>query len=337
MHLDEKITVIIPVYNVEQFLARCIDSIRNQSYKNLEILLIDDGSTDKSAKICDEYAEIDERIRVIHQENKGIASVRNLGVSQATGNYIFWIDSDDYVSGEIIFVLYSNLKRYHADMSICEFKKGNEIDYVFSQNNTDTCIEFTAQYAHEMLYKNNHTAFVIAASWAKLIKKELYEGLVYPEGKLFEDIYMSHYLIQRCSKIIYIDKVLYYYYQWPDSILGKTLRIEKLDYLDAFKDRISFYQNLNNAKLLEMARIQYLHSLIWEYSRVKNILHNKELMKKIKREYRQCYKLGIENKAVPNETQGYMLFFYLSPALREFMDKVQGKILRWIKNETAVG
>lgn len=331
MSSDEKlITVIIPVYNVERFLSRCIDSVLSQSYKNLEILLIDDGSTDGSSEICDHYAERDYRIKVIHQKNQGIAAVRNVGVLKATGEYLFWLDSDDYVSEEIIYKLYNNLEKHHAEMSICNFAKGMESEYTFQSKKNAECIEFDAKYGQEMIYKDDHYAFIMAASWAKLIKKELYDGLKYPEGKLFEDIYMSHHLIQRCSKIVYTDEILYYYFQWPESILGKTLRIEKLDYLDAFEDRILFYEKMNDFKLVELARVQYLHALIWEYSRAKNILHNPKMVAKIKKAYRKYYRFGLKNTEIPNETVGYMFAFYISPELREFMDKIQSKVSRWI-------
>ena len=325
----ELISVIIPIYNVEKYLNQCIESILLQTYKNIEIILIDDGSTDGSGKICDRFAKKDERINVIHQKNQGIAKVRNRGVKEAKGEYIFWIDSDDYVNENIIEVLYQNTVQQKADISICNYIAGPERQYCFRQDEREVSIEtFDCKRGLELIYKNHHYSFIMAASWAKLIKRTLYDGLSYPEGKIFEDIYMSHKLISKCRKIVYTDKVMYYYYQWPESILGKKLYIEKLDYLGAFEERIHFFHELDLSELQEKARIQYLHALMWEYSRAKDILHDKNMVKHIKKEYRKYYTLGTENKEMEHETKGYMLSFYISPFCLDFLCKVKGKLKR---------
>lgn len=207
------VSVIIPVYNVENNILYCIESVLRQTYKNLEILIIDDGSTDNSYNICKKYANTDNRIKVIHQENHGI--------SLAKGNYIFWIDSDDYIKENIIEKLYENLIKCDADISICDFIKGSETDYIFPDSNNIAVECFDNKRGLELIYKNDHYSFIMAASWAKLIKKDLYNGLQYPDGKIFEDIYMSHHLINKCKKIVFTNEVMYYYYQWPESILGK--------------------------------------------------------------------------------------------------------------------
>lgn len=327
------ISVIIPIYNVERYLYQCIESVLRQSYKNIEIILIDDGSTDESGKICDEFSKKDERIIVIHQKNQGIAEVRNRGVREARGEYIFWIDSDDYVSEDIIEELYNNVVQCEADISICNYTQGSERKYHFELDKCEGQMEcFDYKRGLELIYESSHFSFIMAASWAKLIKKSLYEGLNYPSGKIFEDIYMSHKLIRKCQKIVYTDKVMYYYYQWPASILGKKLYIEKLDYLGAFEERIHFFHELNLPELEEKARLQYLHALMWEYSRAKDILHNRMMVKHIKKEYRKYYTFGTENKEVRHETKGYMLGFYISPFCLDFLNKVKGKLKKGLKN-----
>lgn len=215
------VSVIIPVYNVENNISYCIESVLRQTYKNLEILIIDDSSTDNSYNICKKYANNDNRIKVIHQENHGISYVRNFGVKLAKGNYIFWIDSDDYIKENIVEKLYENLIKCDADISICNFIKGSETDYIFPDSNNIAVECFDNKRGLELIYKNDHYSFIMAASWAKHIKKDLYNGLQYPDGKIFEDIYMSHHLINKCKKIVFTNEVMYYYYQWPESILGK--------------------------------------------------------------------------------------------------------------------
>lgn len=328
MHKEELISVIIPIFNVEKYLGACIDSILAQTYTNLEILLIDDGSTDNSGNICDMYANMDERIRVFHQQNQGIASVRNRGVDEAKGVYIFWIDSDDYVSTTIIQELYDLLVKTDADMSICSYVQGSERDYVFKQNSEYRVESFDYKKGLELIYESHKFSFIMAASWAKIIKKSLYEGLRYPDGKIFEDIYMSHRLISKCKRITYTSKEMYYYYQWPESILGKKLYKAKLDYLGAFEERIHFFHELDLPKLEEKAKLQYLHALMWEYSRAKDILHDKNMIKYIKKEYRKYYTLGTENEEVAHETKGYMLSFYISPFCLDFLCKVIEKLKR---------
>lgn len=323
---NELISVIIPIYNVEKYLKHCITSVQIQTYENIEIILIDDGSTDRSSDICDEIAEQDHRIRVIHQKNQGIAQVRNRGVKEARGEYLFWIDSDDYVDKTIIEELYRNLVDNKADMSICNYTQGSERAYQFNEETEKEVEIWDYQKGLKQIYKSHHFSFIMAASWAKLIKKSLYEGVSYPIGKIFEDIYMSHKLISKCKKIVYTDKIMYYYYQWPESILGKKLYIEKLDYLGAFEERIHFFKELHLYEIAEQARIQYLHALMWEYSRAKDILHDKNMVKHIKKEYRKYYTWGTENKQVQHETKRYMLEFYISPFALDLVGKVKGKL-----------
>lgn len=327
MDKKELISVIIPIYNVERYLRQCIDSILSQTYKNLEIILIDDGSTDGSSEICDSYAKKDKRIIVIHQKNHGISYVRNLGIQESTGDYIFWVDSDDYVSETIIEELLENLKETDADMSICEYIQGNDRCFSFDISKSDKIEVWDFQKSLEQIYENSHWAFVMAASWCKLIKKSLYKGLSYPNGKIFEDIYMSHKIISRCHKIVYSNHILYYYYQWPESILGKKLHVSKLDYLGAFEERIHFFEKKGLPQLVEKARVQYLHALTWEYSRAKDILCDQEIVKNIKKQYRKYYVFGIENKEFKHETKGYMLGFYVSPVTIDFLGKVRNKLL----------
>ena len=239
---------------------------------------------------------------------------------------MFWIDSDDYVCETMIEELFHNLITYQADMSICNYIQGSEREYVFQNDSVKPVEVFGYKKGLELIYESHKYSFIMAASWAKIIKKSLYTGLEYPEGKIFEDIYMSHRLISRCEKIVFVDKEMYYYYQWPESILGKKLYKAKLDYLGAFEERIHFYKELGLSELSERARIEYLHALTWEYSRAKDILNDNAMVKDIKKKYREYYRFGTENMKVKHETKGYMLSFYLSPFLTDFAGKVKTKL-----------
>lgn len=324
---NELVSVIIPVYNVQEYLDKCISSVINQTYKNIEIIIIDDGSTDNSLSICKKYSAADKRIKLISKKNSGISATRNLGLKETNGEYIFWVDSDDYVADYAIEELYRNIKKYNCDMSICEFVQGSEKDYSFDKKNSEPLI-FDNVTGLNMIYKNHHFSFVMAASWAKLIKKSLYDGLIYPEGKIFEDIYMSHHLINRCKKIVYLDETMYYYFKWPESILGKKFGIEKFDYLGAFEERIQMFGDLKYFDLKAKATIQYLHALIWEYSRAKDILHNKTLVRFIIHKYRKYYYLGAFNSEAIQETKLFMFLFYISPFLTDLNGKILAKLKR---------
>ena len=185
-----------------------------------------------------------------------------------------------------------------------------------------------ARQALNYIYKNSHYSFIMTASWGKLIKKTYYDSLNYPDGKIFEDIYMSHHLINKCQKIVYTDEVMYYYYKRAESILGKKIYKAKLDYLGAFEERIQFFESLGYDELKEKARMQYLHALIWEFSRAKDILHDSETVKTLVKQYRKYYTLCSMNREIKNETRGYMFSFYISPYLRNFIDKVKCKLIR---------
>lgn len=320
------ISVIIPSYNVEKYIGKCIESVINQTYLEIEIIIINDGSTDNTLSVCQEYALKDKRIKIINQDNKGIAEARNIGIAHANGEYICWIDSDDYMDKNIIKILYSLIKDYSVDLAICDYIKGTDEKYEFKYSKDDRVHLLNREKALAKIYENNHSSFIMNASWAKLIKKQLYTDIKYPSQLLFEDIYMSHKLIARCHSIAYVESPLYYYYQRDTSILGKSFNEKKLHYLIALKERISFFNDLNLKNIEELALKHYLHSLIWEFSRAKDILKNKELVNKIVKEYRKYYRFGIFNEKYKHETKLYMLLFYISPYLTDLIDKMKSKV-----------
>lgn len=194
------ITVIVPVYKTERFLNRCVRSIVCQTYQNLEILLIDDGSPDQCPELCENWAEKDSRIKVIHQTNRGISAARNIGLENASGNYILMVDSDDYLYNRMIEVMYSYLLDENADLAICDFQKGMEESFEFIYNREHWYEVITGEIALYRIYEGNDKALQYIAPWGKLYKKELFDNVKYPEGKIFEDIFVTHQLLYRCKK-----------------------------------------------------------------------------------------------------------------------------------------
>lgn len=332
----ELVTVVVPVYEAERFLDRCVESIVKQTYKNIEVILVDDGSSDNSPNICEQWAERDSRVIVIHQNNSGVSVARNIGLSNANGQYVMMVDSDDYICSTMIERMCEVMKIQNVDMVICDFEKGNKDKYLFEYNQENEIKIMNPEMALKEIYKNDKSALQYVAPWAKLYKKVLFDGIMYPEGKIFEDIYVTHKLILKCQKIGVISQKMIYYYQHSESIMNCRFHVKKLDYLEALKERIEIYQQNNLEELRNIAYDEYLHSLIWEYSRARDILQNKEAIAKIKKSYHDAYVKGYASKRYPKENKFFLRIFDLNPEFIIMYWKITGKIMRKIKNGKTV-
>ncbi|SFN78625.1 Glycosyltransferase involved in cell wall bisynthesis [Pseudobutyrivibrio sp. UC1225] len=234
-----KISVIVPVYNVENYLDRCIESIVNQSYRNLEIILVNDGSTDKSGEICNRLARVDNRIRVIHKENGGLSSARNAGLDSATGDYIAFIDSDDYIHTKMYEILVKVQKDTGADIVSCGyqmFDEGDvpkEIDY-----DNFEFFEYTGTDIYNQLWDRD-TSTVIQCQ--KLFNKDVFSHIRYPEGRIHEDVYVIHRELGKVNKYVFVDIPFYYYMIRNGSIMQTESFTSINDALEGFEDRIRFF------------------------------------------------------------------------------------------------
>lgn len=212
----EKISIVVPIYKVEKYLNKCVESILKQTYKNLEIILVDDGSPDLCGEICDRYKQKDNRIIVIHQENKGLSGARNTGLSRATGKYICFIDSDDYIKQNMIETLFNNLKLTNSDISICGFSQVGE-DEIIEKAQKESTIEVMNKETclKKILY---HKYNIDIVTWNKLYKKELFNNIKFPEGKIYEDFATIPFLIDKANGICCTNQKMYYYVQREGSI-----------------------------------------------------------------------------------------------------------------------
>ena len=321
----ELISIILPIYNVEKYLNRAINSVVVQTYKKLEIILIDDGSTDKSSDICDEWKRKDARIQVVHQSNRGLSGARNRGIQEAKGKYIFLLDSDDYVSENVIEILYNQIINNNVDLAMCGFIKGMEEHYQFGNNDLLKAEIINGETAITRIYKDDVNALKYASACAKLYKRELFDGVEYPEGKLFEDMYTTHKILFKCNKIAVVNLDLVYYYQRQSSIMNTSYNIKKLDYLQALQERCIFFEANNLKELAKIAYEELMHALIWEYSRTRDILHNKKATQQIVKQYRNYYKLGYSSKRFPHENSTFLFCFNLCPELINIYWKLTGK------------
>lgn len=247
--MGELISIIVPVYNVEQYLDACMESILGQSYSNIEVILVDDGATDNSGKLCDYYAETDERVKVIHKENGGLSDARNKGISQAMGEYIMFIDSDDVVSSGFVEYLYKLLKDSLADIAICDpvhCCPGKEI--IFEPEKIEKSFE-PEEAIVEMLYQKS---FLVAA-WGKLFRKEYFNDILFPYGMLFEDSAVMYKIFDKATKIVYGNAKLYGYMHREGSITTKTFSKKDCDIL-IICDQITEYLSDRGDKLQKAAR-----------------------------------------------------------------------------------
>lgn len=275
------ISIIIPVYKVEKYLEKCIQSVINQTYENLQIILVDDGSPDNCGKICDEYAKKDHRIEVIHKSNGGLSDARNKGLEIAKGEYIGFVDSDDYIEADMYEVLYNLLKQYNADVSICNF-------YTVSQGkisikNADNGInEYNRiEILKEILLDKNIQSY----AWNKLYKKELFDEIKYPIGKKYEDIGTTFYLLEKCNKVVVTGKSEYYYINRQDSIVNNVTESTIIDYIELIMQRYDYIEE--NIKELSSYNKDYLKRIL--KTAEKDIKSLNEVGDYTKKKYEELY------------------------------------------------
>jgi len=208
------ISVIIPVYKVELYLRKCLDSVCNQTYKNLEIILVDDGSPDNCGKICDEYAAKDSRIRVIHKLNEGLSVARNSGIKIATGEYLGFVDSDDYIEPDMYEFLYQNLVKENADISICGLFEHKDNRTICPHDDSIRCVVSGHDAVNTFLPLDTAGN----ASWNKLYRRHVFSETVFPAGKQWEDSYIMIRLIDQANRVVFDMKPKYHYLRRPGSI-----------------------------------------------------------------------------------------------------------------------
>lgn len=231
------ISIIVPVYNVERYLERCVDSIINQTYFNCEIILIDDGSTDNSARICDEYKERDSRILVIHKKNGGLSDARNKGIDIAKGKYITFIDSDDFVAEDYLEFLYDLLLSAKADVSVCLYQKYDKVsDIKKKQGIKKEETVFSGEEAViDLCYQKN----IPNSAWGKLYKRSLFENIRYPRNRLYEDLGTTYKILVQCTRVSFSSQKKYYYYQRVGSIMNKKFSESNMDRIIVSKELLN--------------------------------------------------------------------------------------------------
>lgn len=307
------ISVIVPVYNVEPYLRKCVDSILAQTLPGIEIILVDDGSTDGSGFVCDEYARNNERIRVIHKENGGLSSARNAGLDAAKGEYVAFVDSDDCIAPEMYQRLLCALQESKADLSICGYQK---VKAPGAQGvaNTYACETMTGMQAIEKLYTNDYVYFTIA--WNKLFKHSIFDSLRFPQGKLFEDGYAAFRYYYAAQTVVCLSECYYFYLTRNDSITNSQLSIKNLDGLDAEVDSIDFLKAKGCFDLLTKAQTKYASAVILSLKRYS--LKQKDVrlrFRTIKKDFIRLYPSMMKNQVLSKKEKILLTSFAISPRL----------------------
>lgn len=289
--MEELISIIIPVYKVEKYLPRCIESVLSQTYANIEVILVDDGSPDGCYEICDSYAMRDGRVTVVHKKNGGLSDARNAGLAVAHGEYVGFVDSDDYIHPDMYEKLHEILLSENADISVCGIDKVDSAGCQIKEVDKNEVQVYTGlQAIKNILDKKLHVVSVVA--WNKLYKRSLFEKVRFPIGKLHEDEFTTYQIFYQCKKVAYITEKYYYYFQRPDSIMGRRKSVFSYDGLEAYEQMAHFFEKNGNTEILYLVKYKYLYMLRSAAVGLKKSgsIDDRELARLLDEKYRNEYK-----------------------------------------------
>ena len=295
----EKISIIVPVYNVEKYLEKCLKSIISQTYKNLEIIVVNDGSIDNSLEICKKFEKIDKRIKVIDKENGGLSDARNAGLKIATGDYIGFVDSDDYIAEDMFETLGKLLKEHNAEISIVSYYEMMDNRLLDVQKDGTLDIMNKEEAIKELLIDKKIQSY----AWNKLFKKEIFEGIIFPTGKNFEDIATTLLLFEKADKIVRLEEPKYFYLRRNDSIVGIRNYKTYLDYIEVIIDKYNYLKG-KYPSIEEYNEYNLIINIIWVYTIIVRF-EIEGLEEKIDEIYPTFKKLVEKNSNLINEKLDY--------------------------------
>lgn len=284
------LSIIIPVYNVEQYLERCIESIINQTLKDLEIILVNDGSTDRSGEICERYANQDNRILVINKKNGGVSSARNVGLEIARGEWIAFVDSDDYIEKNMYEILYKNAIKYDVEVSSCFFKYLTADDTVLfnpTENHLKLNKIFKGIEFLELLYIDSYTNGLCVSMWNKIYKKKIFQQLRFPINTKYEDDEICHKIYLQDINVYCDTSGFYIYVQNLNSLSHMEFKEKNLVFLEIINNRITSFNEASLENLKIQSLILYFNIVIEYYFKIKSIekVFNFKMYKKLYKTY----------------------------------------------------
>ena len=309
-----QISVIVPVYKVEEYLNRCVDSILDQSFSDFELILVDDGSPDNCGAICDAYGARDPRIHVIHQKNGGLSAARNAGidwaVAESDSRWLTFIDSDDWIHRDYLRKLYSAVEDKDVSVSMCGWIPAEA--YVEDNELPDSAA----------LLPETETAFVehydkSVTAWCKLIRKDLFSDLRFPVGKLHEDAFVTHKLLFACPRVAVVEDPLYYYFQSPVSITRARWSDRKLDSIEAHELRLTYFRERGLDKAYLWQQKIYIQELTFKIIHLVESRENPddhmEALRLMQGKLRTALKQARRDKAVPFDRELAWAYLFAMP------------------------
>ena len=282
------ISIIVPVYKVEAYLNRCIKSIIDQTYRNLDIIVVDDGSPDQCPGMCDEWAGRDSRIRVIHKENGGLSDARNAGIEIAKGKYLCFVDSDDWILPTYIETLYGMIQRYHVRLSVVGIMVDNGTGTVQWNDDTKEDVISSDEALRRIYTGEGYRNYIVA--WNKMYHRELFCERRYPVGKLHEDSFITHELLYEADSIAVSNAQLYVYTDTSESITRSPYTLRRLDEVEGFAARNHFLKDHGKWALWKISLYWYLRLVRDHYCKVKKYYpEQRKIQKNLLKEFRDAY------------------------------------------------
>lgn len=323
-----KISIIVPVYNAERYLSRCINSVLSQSFSEFELILIDDGSQDQSGILCDDYAKRDSRIRVVHQSNQGQAAARNLGVREALGEWICFVDSDDLVHPQMLENLYHTAVKTGVGISMCSAAEFQEFPCLADDPVLPTFDTYVVNevFLQELLEKKYYYWVV----WAKLIRREIVEKYPFEEGRIYEDNAVVCKWLTAAGTVAVSTQKLYYYYVNFAGTTKNRFSEKRFDYLWALKEQMLFFEQLHYSNMWQAVARRYIFDGARFWLRAKNELRNTPTVRAVRGDICR-FAIQYNKKYHLSRRQKLELFLLLHPCVNTmygYGSRVKGKVLK---------
>ena len=334
--MNYKVSVVVPVYKVESYIHKCLDTIMNQDFTEYEVVLVDDGSPDSCGEICEKYASGRQNVKVIHQSNQGLSAARNNGVVESSGEYILFVDSDDYISADCVSFLYSIAKKHNADISIAKMLKvWNDDGNTDFTSDVKELVMGPGEALKEMCYTYKFGGF----SQNKLYRRELVERYPYPVGRLYEDIATTHKIMGDAQKIVFGNKYTYFYRQSGTSIMRSKFNPKQLDGLEFVKEQLRYieerYPEAKDAAIYKCAaRIHnYMYTLL-DGSKM-----SRETYRMLRSELKQYLPIVLRDRYVKKSFKircitimaGYIPMKYMCAITNKMVERKYKRILTEVK------
>lgn len=288
--MNKSISIIIPVYNVEKYLSRCIRSLLNQTFSDFEILLIDDGSTDKSGEICNEYSKNFDFIKVYHKDNGGLSDARNYGIDKSRGKYVTFVDPDDFVHKDYLKTLFELVQEDEVQVSCISGVRYLEGSKIPNPGHSSENVVNTTDGLRNMLIRKG---FGVSA-WGKLFEKEMFRTIRFPKGKIYEDIFTIPYVIAKSEKIAYKEEYMYYYFVRKDSITHAEFDSRNLMMLEGL-NKLSEFIMANYPELKDAMQCRYIWDILSLINKACSTKEYKKLVKKIISNNNEFWNSALEN------------------------------------------